>query len=100
MPDLPGSELAQELIAKSRDESRASPLEDIIQAIRRNGLGDDAAHRLLGRLWTLERMFYYVYGGWGQGLEINDFPPSVKYLFSKQIVHERAQEVFYLRAPL
>ena len=44
--------------------------------------------RLLGRLWTLERMFYYIYGGWGQGLEINDFPPSVKYLFSKQIVDE------------
>jgi hypothetical protein len=100
MPDLPGSELAQELIAKSRDESRASPVEDIIQAIRRNGLGDDAAHRLLGRLWTLERMFYYVYGGWGQGLEINDFPPSVKYLFSKQIVDESTHEMLYLDALL
>src|SRR5246127_3956126 len=100
MPDLPGSALAQELIAKSRDESRASPVEDIIQAIRRNGLGDDAAHRLLGRLWTLERMFYYVYGGWGQGLEINDFPPSIKYLFSKQIVDESTHEMLYLDALL
>jgi hypothetical protein len=100
MPDLPGSELAQELIAKSRDESRASPVEDIIHAIRRDGLGDDAAHRLLGRLWTLERMFYYVYGGWGQGLEINDFPPSVKYLFSKQIVDESTHEMLYLDALL
>src|ERR1700746_1821483 len=100
MPDLPGSELARELIAKSRDESRASPVEDIIHAIRRDGLGDDAAHRLLGRLWTLERMFYYVYGGWGQGLEVNDFPPSVKYLFSKQILDESTHEMLYLDALL
>src|SRR5246127_1191814 len=100
MPDLPGSALAQELIAKSRDESRASPVEDIIQAIRRNGLGDHAAPRLVGRLWALERMFYYIYGGWGQGLEINDFPPSVKYLFSKQIVDESTHEMLYLDALL
>ena len=59
-----------------------------------------AAHRLIGRLWTLERMFYYIYGGWGQGLEINDFPPSVKYLFSKQIVDESTHEMLYLDALL
>ena len=34
-------------------------------------------------------MFYYVYGGWGQGLEMNDFPPAIKYLFSRQIVVPR-----------
>ena len=88
MPELPGKDLARELIEKSRNESRATPVEDVIQAIRRDGLDDEAAHRLIGRLWTLERMFYYIYGGWGQGLEINDFPPSIKYLFSKQIVDE------------
>ena len=54
--------------------------------------------RLIGRLWTLERMFYYIYGGWGQGLEMNDFPPSVKYLFSKQIVDELTHEMLYLDA--
>jgi hypothetical protein len=100
MPDLPGKDLARELIEKSRSESRATPVEDVIQAIRRNGLEGDAVHRLLGRLWTLERMFYYIYGGWGQGLEINDFPPSVKYLFSKQIVDESTQEMLYLDALL
>ncbi len=88
MPDLPGRDLARELTEKSRGESRATPVEDVIQAIRGDGLDDEAVHRLIGRLWTLERMFYYIYGGWGQGLEINDFPPSVKYLFSKQIVDE------------
>jgi hypothetical protein len=96
MPELPGKDLARELIDKSQSESRTTPVEDVIQSIRKDGLGDDAAHRLLGRLWTLERMFYYIYGGWGQGLEINDFPPSIKYLFSKQIVDESTHEMLYL----
>jgi hypothetical protein len=100
MPELPGKELARELIKKSRNESRATPVEHVIQAIRRDGLDDQAAHRLIGRLWTLERMFYYIYGGWGQGLEINDFPPSIKYLFSKQIVDESTHEMLYLDALL
>jgi hypothetical protein len=100
MPDLPGTALARELIEKSGNESRATPVEDIIQVIRRDGLDDEAAHRLIGRLWTLERMFYYIYGGWGQGLEINDFPPSIKYLFSKQIVDESTHEMLYLDALL
>jgi hypothetical protein len=100
MPDLPGKGLAAELIDKSGSESRATAVEEVIQAVRQDGLGDDAAHRLIARLWTLERMFYYIYGGWGQGLEINDFPPSVKYLFSKQIVDESTHEMLYLDALL
>jgi len=100
MSDLPGKDLARELIEKSRSESRATPVEDVTQAVRRDGLDGDAAHRLLGRLWTLERMFYYIYGGWGQGLEINDFPPSIKYLFSKQIIDESTHEMLYLDALL
>jgi hypothetical protein len=47
-------------------------------------------------LWTLERLFYYIYGGWGQGLEIGDFSPSVKYLFSRQIMDESTHEMVYL----
>jgi hypothetical protein len=100
MPELPGKALARELIEKSRSQSRATPIEEVIQAIRRDGLDDGAAHRLIGRLWTLERMFYYIYGGWGQGLEVNDFPPSIKYLFSKQIVDESTHEMLYLDALL
>jgi hypothetical protein len=100
MGDLPGKELARELIEGSRAASRSTPVEPVIAAAREGGFDADKAHRLLGRLWTLERMFYYIYGGWGQGLEMNDFPPSVKYLFSKQIVDESTHEMLYLDAQL
>jgi hypothetical protein len=100
MAELPGKELARELIDKSQAESRLTPVEAVIAAVRGGSFEDDKAHRLLGRLWTLERMFYYIYGGWGQGLEMNDFPPSVKYLFSKQIVDESTHEMVYLDAQL
>ena len=100
MAELPGKTLAQELIAASRAASRSTPIEDVITATRERGLDNDAANRLVGRLWTLERMFYYIYGGWGQGLEMNDFPPSVKYLFSNQIVDESTHEMLYMDALL
>ena len=100
MAELPGKALAQELIAESRAESRATAMEDVIAAVRANGAGPDLANRLIGRLWTLERMFYYIYGGWGQGLEMNDFPPSIKYLFARQIVDESTHEMLYMDALL
>jgi len=96
MRDLPGKALAQELIGDSRDEARATPMEGVIQAAGDARLDGAATHRLVGRLWALERMFYYIYGGWGQGLEMNDFPPSVKYLFAKQIVDESTHEMLYM----
>jgi hypothetical protein len=98
MPLLPGAALAQELIARSAAESGATPVAAITEAARTGALDEAAVIRLLGRLWTLERMFYYIYGGWGQGLEMNDFPPSVKYLFAKQIVDESTHEMLYLDA--
>ena len=96
MAELAGKALARELIEGSQAESRATAMEDVIAAAREPGLDTDAANRLIGRLWTLERMFYYIYGGWGQGLEMNDFPPSVKYLFARQIVDESTHEMLYL----
>ena len=96
MRDLPGKALAQELMAASRGEARATPMEAVIAAAGNGHLDAAATHRLIGRLWALERMFYYIYGGWGQGLEMNDFPPSVKYLFSKQIVDETTHEMLYM----
>ncbi len=83
-------------MARSREESRATAMEAVILRARGAGIADDAVHRLVGRLWTLERMFYYIYGGWGQGLEMNDFPPAVKYLFAKQIVDESTHEMLYV----
>ena len=100
MPELPGKALAQELIAESRAEARSTAIEDVIAAARQPGIDTDMANRLIGRLWALERMFYYIYGGWGQGLEMNDFPPSIKYLFSKQIVDESTHEMLYMDALL
>ena len=100
MRDLPGKELARELIGESREAARATPMEDVIAAAGAGRLDGVATHRLVGRLWALERMFYYIYGGWGQGLEMNDFPPSVKYLFSKQIVDESTHEMLYMDAML
>src|ERR1700756_2464876 len=100
MHDLPGRGLARELIGKSETESRATSVEAVIAAVRDGGFDSDMANRLVGRLWALERMFYYIYGGWGQGLEMNDFPPSVKYLFSKQIVDESTHEMLYMDALL
>jgi hypothetical protein len=100
MADLPGRTLAQELIGTSRAEGDAPEIAAVIAAAREGVLGEAAIVRLVGRLWTLERMFYYIYGGWGQGLEMNDFPPSVKYLFSKQIVDESTHEMLYVDALL
>jgi hypothetical protein len=100
MPELPGKALAEELIGKSRAASGTLPIAAVVETARDGALDEAAIARLLGRLWTLERMFYYVYGGWGQGLEMNDFPPSIKYLFSKQIVDESTHEMLYLDALL
>jgi hypothetical protein len=100
MAELPGKALARELIEASTAESRGTAMEDVIAAVRERGMDNDTANRLFGRLWALERMFYYIYGGWGQGLEMNDFPPSIKYLFARQIVDESTHEMLYMDALL
>ena len=63
MADLPGKALARELIDSTEAESRKTPMEDIIAVVKERGIDSDTANRLFGRLWTLERMFYYIYGG-------------------------------------
>lgn len=100
MADLPGKALAAELIGKSGEESRTTAMEAVIACGRDGELEGDRLGRLIGRLWALERMFYYVYGGWGQGLEINDYPPSVKYLFARQILDDSTHEMLYVDALL
>ncbi len=100
MAELPGRESAQELIAQSRAETLKMPIRDVVDAARAGKLSDDGRFRLVARLWTLERLFYYVYGGWGQGLEVGDCPASVKYLFARQIMDESTHEMLYLDALL
>jgi hypothetical protein len=96
MAELPGKEIARGLIEQSRAESSSTPIDAVIEAVRAGTFDDPARFRLIGHLWTLERLFYYVYGGWGQGLEIGDSPPSVKYLFARQIVDESTHEMIYV----
>jgi hypothetical protein len=100
MAELPGKALAQELIQQSRAESRRTPMEAVIAAAKEDRFHPEEGFRLIGRLWTLERLFYYIYGGWGQGLEVGDVPPSVKYLFARQIMDESTHEMLYLDALL
>ena len=54
---------------------------------------DDHGFRLLARLWTLKRMMYYVYGGWAQGINLNEYPPAVAYLFGKQTYDDSTHEM-------
>jgi len=96
MVNLPGKDLEQDLLEQSRAESRLSPLEAVIGLANQKTLDNDSQFRLVARLWVLERMFYYIYGGWGQGLEIGDTPPSAKYLFARQIMDESTHEMLYL----
>ena len=44
-------------------------------------------------MWTLKRLMYYVYGGWVQGINLNEYPPAVAYLFGKQIYDESTHEM-------
>jgi hypothetical protein len=38
-------------------------------------------------------MMYYVYGGWAQGINLNEYPPAVAYLFGKQTYDESTHEM-------
>jgi len=96
MAELPGKALAQELIQQSREESRRTPMEAVITAAQEGRFHQEEGFRLIGRLWTLERLFYYIYGGWGQGLEIGDMPSTAKYLFARQIMDDSTHEMLYL----
>ena len=65
----------------------------VAAAARAGKLTDDQCFRLLGRLWTLKRMMYYVYGGWAQGINLNEYPPTVAYLFGRQTYDESTHEM-------
>ena len=97
---LPGKELAQELEAQSRRQELRTPMERVIEAAASNSLTEDQFFRLTGQLWAMNRMFYYVYGAWGSSLTINQYPPSVDYLFAKQVYDDSTHEMLYSQAIL
>src|SRR2546426_5277377 len=88
MAELPGKELAQELMQKSREESRRTPMEAVIEAAREGRFQQQEGFRLIGRLWTLERLFYYIYGGLGQGVAKGVFSPAGKIPFPRPSLAE------------
>jgi hypothetical protein len=92
---LPGKELAEALEAESHARASSTPMEKIVEAAAAQALTDDQYFRLVGQLWTMKRMYYYVYGAWGASLTINQYPPSVDYLFAKQVYDESTQEMLY-----
>ena len=92
----PGTTLAQSLLGQSEREASMTPMDAVLDAARQERLTADQCFRLVSRLWTFKRLMYYVYGGWAQGINLNDYPPAVAYLFGKQIYDESTHEMQYL----
>jgi hypothetical protein len=84
---------AERLIKESEQEAVVTPMDAVLDAARGGTFTGDQLFRLLARLWTLKRMMYYVYGGWAQGINLNEYPPAVAYLFGKQTHDESTQEM-------
>src|ERR1700756_6016510 len=85
--------LAASLLKQSEQDATVTPMDAVLDAGRAGTLTDDQSFRVLSRLWTLKRIMYYVYGGWAQGINLNEYPPSVVYLFGKQIYDESTHEM-------
>jgi len=88
-----GKSLAEQLLKQSEHDATVTPMDAVLDAARGGTFTDDNCFKLLARLWTLKRMMYYVYGGWAQGINLNDYPPSVAYLFGKQTYDESTHEM-------
>ena len=89
----PGKQIAAELRKQSENDAAVTPMDAVAAAARAGKLSDDQCFRLLARLWTLKRMMYYVYGGWAQGINLNEYPPTVAYLFGRQTYDESTHEM-------
>jgi hypothetical protein len=87
------STLAAALLGQSEADAAITPMDAVLSAARDGRFSADGCFRLVARLWTLKRLMYYVYGGWAQGINLNEYPPSVAYLFGKQIHDESTQEM-------
>lgn len=88
--------MAQELLKQGEHDAAVTPMDAVLRAAQNGAISDDHGFRLLARLWMLKRLMYYVYGGWAQGINLNDYPPAVAYLFGKQIYDESTQEMQYV----
>jgi len=91
-----GTILAADLRTLAEADACRTPMDALLEAAGRGEWDDDRGFRLLGRLWTLKRAMYYVYGAWAMGLNVNEFPPAVAYLFGKQIYDDSTHEMQYV----
>ena len=98
--DKPGIAVAEELRRQSEQDATVTPMDAVLEAARNSKFSDDHCFRLLSRLWTLKRLMYYVYGGWAQGINLNEYPPAVAYLFGKQTYDESTHEMQFCDAIL
>lgn len=73
----PGSAFAEQLIKQSETTGAVTAMDAVVDAARAGTFTRDHCFRSLARLWTLKRMLYYVYGGWAQGINLNEYPPEV-----------------------
>src|SRR5262249_14704290 len=89
----PGIPLAEELRRQSEQDASVPPMDAVADAGRNGKLWDDQCFNLRGGLGTLRRLMYYVYGGGAKGINLNEYPPAVAYLFGKQIYDESTHEM-------
>ena len=88
-----GSRLASELLMQSEGDGGVTPMDAVLASARASTFLNEQCFHFLARLWTLKRMMYYVYGGWAQGINLNEYPPAVADLFGKQTHDESTQEM-------
>ena len=91
--ETPGKMVADHLLKQGEQDATVTPMTAVLDTACAGNFTDDQCFRLLARLWTLKRMMYYIYGGWAQGINLNEYPPSVAYLFGKQTHDESTQEM-------
>lgn len=92
----PGAELAANLMEQSLEAALHTPMDTFLDNVASGKVTEDGLFRVLGRLWTLKRMMYYVYGGWAMGINVNEYPATVDYLFSKQLYDDSTHEMQYI----
>lgn len=92
----PGAELVAKLMEQSKEESLHTPMDTLLDEALAGNVSEDGLFRVLGRLWIQKRMMYYVYGGWAMGINVNEYPATVDYLFSKQLYDDSTHEMQYV----
>src|ERR1043166_1761680 len=91
----PGKGIAAELLGESERDAKVTAMDAVLEAACKGRSSDDGCFKLLARLWTLKRLMYYVYGGCAQGINMKKCPPTVGYLFGKQIYDDSTHEMQY-----